>query len=105
MSKLNRVKKDGTVISYNTEPKDLFDALPEEASEKLKKPKKYKKQYEKKEFLDGWEGIKESPTLWDKMDKDVLYDAQLKSRFRDEDGFISDGNMSNHWGIGKSRGK
>jgi hypothetical protein len=46
--------------------------------------------------LDRWRGSSGAPSLWDKLDKDILYDAQLKTRFpKDEFGYVmEEGSMS-----------
>ena len=55
---------------------------------------------EEREALKRWNGSKSAPSLWEKIDQDILYESALKNR-----GAISDaGTMSNQWGIGRPRG-
>jgi hypothetical protein len=55
-------------------------------------------------FLRRWAGVKSAPTLFEKIDKNPVYEATLKSRTSiDEFGKTSEPNMGNQWGIGKPK--
>lgn len=55
---------------------------------------------EEQAALKRWNGSKNAPSIWEKIDRDVVYEAALKNR-----DVISDAStLSNQWGIGKPRG-
>ena len=49
-------------------------------------------------YLKRWQGVKSSPSFWERKDRDVCYEAALESRGGETGGGST---MSNHWGIGK----
>lgn len=55
---------------------------------------------EEREALKRWNGSKSAPSLWEKIDRDVIYESALKNRSETSDA----GTLSNQWGIGRPRG-
>jgi hypothetical protein len=75
-------------------------ATQHEKPKNTKKPKMAPVRPEEIEYLKRWKGAKSHPSLWEKMDRDPIYNAALKNREEGEFGTT----LSNKWGIGKPRG-
>jgi hypothetical protein len=71
-----------------------------------KKPKMAPYRPEEEAYLKRWKGSKSAPSLWEKIDKDVKFNSQLRGRIEyDEDGYpLNEVTMSNRNSIGKTRG-
>ena len=53
------------------------------------------------EYLQRWKGVtKQHPSIWEKMDKDPVYEATLKTR----DVYDDATTMGNKWGVGRPKG-
>lgn len=66
---------------------------------KQKGPKIAPERPEEIDYLKRWKGAKSAPSLWEKMDKDPVFDHAVKSRGAGENGST----MSNTWGVGKPK--
>jgi hypothetical protein len=59
---------------------------------------------EEEAYLRRWSGVKSAPSLFEKIDKDAVYESALKGRIPpDEFGISSEPKMGTHWGIGKPK--
>ena len=68
---------------------------------KQKGPKMAPERPGEKEYLKRWKGVtKQHPSFWEKMDRDPVYEATLKTRDEGESGST----MSNSWGVGRPKG-
>jgi hypothetical protein len=70
-------------------------------SKKTKGPKMAIPRPEEIEYLKRWEGARSAPSIWEKMDRDPVYERQTKLR---NDLSSSPGSMSNSWGVGRPKG-
>jgi len=66
-----------------------------EKTKKQKGPKMAIPRPEEIEYLKRWQGVRSAPSLWEKMERDPVFERQVKSR---------DGSLSNVWGIGRPKG-
>jgi hypothetical protein len=63
------------------------------------------KYIEEQRYLKRWNRVKSAPSLFEKIDKDAVFESALKGR-TGEDGDIGEGGgstMGNRWGIGKPK--
>jgi hypothetical protein len=66
-----------------------------------KKPKMAPYRPEEQAYLQRWKGVKnQHPTLWEKMDKDPVYDTAIKNRDLSNDGT----SLGTQWGVGRPKG-
>jgi len=72
---------------------------------KPKGPKMATTRPEEQEYLTRWKGARSHPSLWEKIDRDPVYESALKGRTGpDGKGIIDDNTtMGKHWGIGKPK--
>ena len=62
------------------------------------------KYIEEQKYLNRWKGAKSAPSLFEKIDKDSVYEGTLKSRTGpDELGNYNEPSMGTKWGIGKPK--
>jgi hypothetical protein len=50
-------------------------------TKKRKGPKMAKVRPDEQAFIARWSGVKTTPTVWEKMDQDPVYDSAVKTRY------------------------
>lgn len=63
---------------------------------KRKKPKMAPFRAEEQAYLERWKGAKSAPSVWEKIDKDPVYEQAVKIR-----GEISPNSLGGSWGRAK----